>query len=39
MVEGDPGRVLKFQISVKCGINVKCGIRQFWEIDIFENGI
>ena len=26
MVEGDPGRVLKFQISVKCGINVKCGI-------------
>ena len=27
MVEGDPGRVLKFQISVKFGINVKCGIR------------
>ena len=27
MVEGDPGRVLKFQISVKFGINIKCGIR------------
>ena len=26
MVEGDPGRVLKFQISVKFQINVKSGI-------------
>ena len=27
MVEGDPGRVLKFQISEEFGINVKSGIR------------